>query len=61
MTGPRHPAGHVRRRDGLVLRLGRTLVDSLDTLWIMGLPEEFDEAVAYIAAEIDFGARRVRG
>lgn len=31
-----------------------TLVDSLDTLWIMGLREEFDEAVAAVA-EIDFG------
>jgi mannosyl-oligosaccharide alpha-1,2-mannosidase len=33
-----------------------TLVDSLDTLWIMGLREEFDEAVAYVAEEIDFGS-----
>lgn len=31
-----------------------TLVDSLDTLWIMGLKEEFDEAVEAVA-EIDFG------
>ncbi|KAK4160577.1 glycoside hydrolase [Cladorrhinum sp. PSN259] len=31
-----------------------TLVDSLDTLWIMGLRKEFDEAVAAVA-EIDFG------
>ena len=31
-----------------------TLVDSLDTLWIMGFREEFDEAVAAVAA-IDFG------
>ncbi|UKZ71903.1 uncharacterized protein TrAtP1_012847 [Trichoderma atroviride] len=31
-----------------------TLVDSLDTLWIMGLREEFDEAVAAVA-DIDFG------
>ncbi|KAK0668062.1 family 47 putative glycoside hydrolase [Cercophora samala] len=30
-----------------------TLVDSLDTLWIMGLREEFDEAVAAVA-QIDF-------
>ncbi|EUC36588.1 glycoside hydrolase family 47 protein [Bipolaris zeicola 26-R-13] len=33
---------------------GATLVDSLDTLWIMGLREEFDEAVEAVAA-IDFG------
>lgn len=31
-----------------------TLVDSLDTLWIMGLRAEFDEAVAAVA-QIDFG------
>ncbi|KAK9413475.1 putative Glycoside hydrolase family 47 protein [Seiridium unicorne] len=31
-----------------------TLVDSLDTLWIMGMRAEFDEAVAAVA-EIDFG------
>jgi mannosyl-oligosaccharide alpha-1,2-mannosidase len=33
---------------------GATLVDSLDTLWIMGLKEEFDEAVS-AAVSIDFG------
>ena len=33
---------------------GATLVDSLDTLWIMGLKEEFYEAVEAVAA-IDFG------
>lgn len=32
---------------------GATLVDSLDTLWIMGLTEEFEEAVECVAA-IDF-------
>ena len=32
-----------------------TLVDSLDTLWIMGLRKEFDEAVAAVV-EIDFGS-----
>lgn len=31
-----------------------TLVDALDTLWIMGLRDEFEEAVAAVAA-IDFG------
>ncbi|KAH8903012.1 family 47 glycosyl hydrolase [Coniochaeta sp. PMI_546] len=31
-----------------------TLVDSLDTLWIMGMRDEFDEAVAHVAARIDF-------
>lgn len=33
---------------------GATLVDSLDTLWIMGLKDEFHEAVEAVAA-IDFG------
>ena len=33
---------------------GATLVDSLDTLWIMGFKEEFYEAVEAVAA-IDFG------
>ncbi|CAO2652756.1 Nn.00g021670.m01.CDS01 [Neocucurbitaria sp. VM-36] len=33
---------------------GATLVDSLDTLWIMGFKEEFHEAVQAVAA-IDFG------
>lgn len=33
---------------------GATLVDSLDTLWIMGLKEEFKEAVEAVVA-IDFG------
>ena len=36
---------------------GATLVDSLDTLWIMGLRDEFDEAVA-AASAIDFGKVR---
>ncbi|TGJ87411.1 hypothetical protein E0Z10_g1329 [Xylaria hypoxylon] len=31
-----------------------TLVDSLDTLWILGLRDEFDEAVSAVA-KIDFG------
>ncbi|KAJ4422104.1 hypothetical protein N0V82_003297 [Gnomoniopsis sp. IMI 355080] len=31
-----------------------TLVDSLDTLWMMGLRDEFEEAVAAVA-QIDFG------
>ncbi|EGX96619.1 class I alpha-mannosidase [Cordyceps militaris CM01] len=31
-----------------------TLVDSLDTLWIAGLREEFDDAVQYGVANIDF-------
>ncbi|KAF2430567.1 glycosyl hydrolase [Tothia fuscella] len=33
---------------------GATLIDSLDTLWIMEMNDEFEEAVA-TAAEVDFG------
>ncbi|KAG6324398.1 hypothetical protein E4U22_002142 [Claviceps purpurea] len=36
-----------------------TLVDSLDTLWIMGLRDEFNEAVAAVG-RIDFGASTSR-
>ncbi|KAL2374640.1 glycosyl hydrolase family 47 protein [Blastomyces gilchristii SLH14081] len=36
---------------------GATLVDSLDTLWIMGLKDEFEEAVA-AAATIDFSPEK---
>lgn len=32
-----------------------TLVDSLDTLWIMGLRSEFDMAVRAVARHLDFG------
>ena len=28
--------------------VGMTLIDSLDTLWIMDLKEEFNEAVNYV-------------
>ena len=37
---------------------GATLVDSLDTLWIMGLKDEFEEAVV-AAGEIDFSDTKV--
>ncbi|PSR81453.1 glycoside hydrolase [Coniella lustricola] len=36
-----------------------TLVDSLDTLWILGLRDEFDEAVDAVAT-IDFGSSTAR-
>ena len=29
--------------------VGMTLVDSLDTLWLMGLKEEFEEAVQWVS------------
>lgn len=34
--------------------IGLTLVDSLDTLWLMGLRKEFDEAVAWVHAHLAF-------
>lgn len=34
--------------------LGLTIVDSLDTLWIMDLKEEFEEAKSWIATELNF-------
>jgi len=36
---------------------GATLVDSLDTIWMMGLKKEFEDAVARVA-EIDFRTSR---
>lgn len=33
--------------------LGLTLVDSLDTMWLMGLREEFDEAREWVQDEMD--------
>jgi mannosyl-oligosaccharide alpha-1,2-mannosidase len=34
--------------------LGVTLVDSLDTLWVMGMKEEFDEASLWVKNKLDF-------
>uniref|UniRef100_A0A8C4QBL1 alpha-1,2-Mannosidase n=1 Tax=Eptatretus burgeri TaxID=7764 RepID=A0A8C4QBL1_EPTBU len=34
--------------------LGLTLVDALDTMWIMGLQEEFEEARKWVASELNF-------
>lgn len=34
--------------------LGMTLVDSLDTLYIMGLMDEFNEAKEWVQKELDF-------
>ncbi|XP_071544864.1 endoplasmic reticulum mannosyl-oligosaccharide 1,2-alpha-mannosidase isoform X1 [Panulirus ornatus] len=36
------------------LRLGLTLVDALDTLWIMDLKEEFNEAREWVATQLHF-------
>ncbi|XP_053277830.1 mannosidase, alpha, class 1B, member 1b isoform X2 [Pleuronectes platessa] len=34
--------------------LGLTLIDALDTMWILGLKEEFEEARAWVATELSF-------
>ncbi|KAA3678837.1 mannosyl-oligosaccharide alpha-1,2-mannosidase [Paragonimus westermani] len=36
------------------LPLGATIVDSMDTLYIMGLKDEFNKARSYVANELDF-------
>jgi mannosyl-oligosaccharide alpha-1,2-mannosidase len=37
------------------LHQGGTIVDALDTLWIMGMKEEFDEGVAWVKTSLSFG------
>ncbi|XP_023694261.1 mannosidase, alpha, class 1B, member 1b isoform X2 [Paramormyrops kingsleyae] len=34
--------------------LGLTLIDALDTMWILGLKEEFEEAKTWVATELSF-------
>src|SRR6185369_14673691 len=34
--------------------LGLSLVEALDTLWVMGLDEEFNAGVDWVKAELDF-------
>nr|XP_040050944.1 mannosidase, alpha, class 1B, member 1b isoform X2 [Gasterosteus aculeatus aculeatus] len=34
--------------------LGLTLIDALDTMWILGLKEEFEEARSWVATELTF-------
>lgn len=34
--------------------LGLTLIDALDTMWILGLKEEFEEAKVWVASELSF-------
>eukprot|EP00164_Ancoracysta_twista_P002808 GFYU01003736.1.p1 GENE.GFYU01003736.1~~GFYU01003736.1.p1 ORF type:complete len:603 (+),score=177.51 GFYU01003736.1:130-1938(+) len=36
------------------LQMGCTIVDSMDTLWLMGLKDEFDEGRDWIAQHLDF-------
>jgi hypothetical protein len=36
------------------LQMGLTIVDSLDTLWIMGLTEEFDKATKWVEDSLTF-------
>ena len=40
------------------LGMGLTLVDSLDTMWLMGLREEFDEAREWVANKTEITKNR---
>jgi mannosyl-oligosaccharide alpha-1,2-mannosidase len=40
------------------LGLAATIIDSLDTLWIMGLKSDFDEAREYVATRMSFDIQR---
>lgn len=39
--------------------MGATIVDSIDTLWIMGLKEEYEEARHWIEHNLDFARTAV--
>ena len=41
------------------LGLGTTLIDSLDTMWLMGLVEEFAEARQWVAEKLELNQSRV--
>ena len=38
--------------------MGMTLIDALDTLWLMGMRDEFNDAVAWIKEHLSFDAQR---
>ena len=38
--------------------MGMTLLDSLDTLWVMGMRSEFDDAVSWIKSNLNFNIGR---
>ena len=40
------------------LDIGLTIIDSLDTLWVMGLKEEFQKARDWVATELSFDKNR---
>ncbi|KAJ8413840.1 hypothetical protein AAFF_G00064380 [Aldrovandia affinis] len=44
----------VSKSYGEWFNLGLTLIDALDTMWIMGLKEEFEEAKTWVATELSF-------
>lgn len=43
----------ISRKSSDWFNLGLTLVDSLDTMWLMGLTEEFDEAREWVQEKMD--------
>jgi len=40
---------------------GLTIIDSLDTLWLMGMREEFNEGVEYVIEHVHFDVVRFYG
>jgi mannosyl-oligosaccharide alpha-1,2-mannosidase len=44
------------RAEGVIgdSKYGATIVDSLDTLYLMGLHKEFNEGVEWVAENLDF-------
>ena len=45
--------GHTASVFGKNTKLGATIVDSLDTLYLMGLREEFDKAKEWVKVSLD--------
>ena len=39
--------------------MGMTLLDSLDTLWLMGMKEEFDDATEWVRHNLNFNKNRM--
>ena len=47
--------GHTASVFGKNTALGATLVDSLDTLYLMGLTKEFEKAKEWVQSSLDLG------
>jgi hypothetical protein len=51
-------SGRGRNRWG---SMGMTIVDSLDTLWLMGMKDEFEDAKNWVTKTLDFGIGSAHG